>query len=379
MEQGETLRTKEIRSADIVIAETGSLTTAEAAQQLGVGSPRIIQLIDEGRLKGQKAGKTWLIDAKSFKAYSDAVGPKKKSKPARKMGESDAMMAAAAARRIVQSVLVTGVQMADKVTVIRYEEFGKLRVDEGYQRMRIGTEVNQIIHALKAGGAVPDPVDIAERPDGSWWIVDGQQRFWAHDECRLPLRAMVHKVESREAEERLFIVLNSRRKVGAKVILKGWPGPAGQFIRRVNEDDRSPFFGMVDFSTSSHLPLDAMALLRGVLVVMTGLENAGGDAATVLLPRTDAALRIPGRQHWAEEFVRLIAAVFNVEKGAGRIRVLPIIALARVAFKKYEEAGRPVFPRTCAGLRRVNWDTIVPTHSNQYLPVLVEVIERRWK
>jgi hypothetical protein len=330
--------------------------------------------------QGNSAGTTPDLRAKHVSPEVSAAKSKAGSSVRnRKMTESDAKMASVQARKLILPVLVTGVKLADSITIIPYEKFALLNVDEKYQRVRIGTEVNQIVHAITSGGAIPDPIDIAERPDGSWWIVDGQQRYWAHEECKLPIRAMIHKVSDHDAEEKLFIALNSRRKVSPKTIIKGWPGISGKFMRRLNDDQSSPFFGMIDFSQNTALPLDASAVLKGVLVAVTGLERVGGDMATVILPRTDAALAVTGRAAWAEEFVRLMAAVFNIEKNAGRVRILPILALAQVAHEKYTLAGRPIFPRSCAALRRVNWDTIVPTHAWQYMPVLTNVIKERWK
>lgn len=297
----------------------------------------------------------------------------------RTMKESDAILQAAAARRVHSPVILTGVKVATTITMIQPEQFPRLGVDERYQRVRIGGEVNELIHAIRNGGEIPDPVDIAQRPDGSLWLVDGQQRFWAHSECGVPLKAHIHQVEDLVAESRLFVALNSRRKVNTRTIIKGWPGLAGEFLRRMQTSDRSPIKGMIDFGQNSSLPLDAPSVVKGVLVVTTGLEYPSGDMATRMLPRIDAALKVPGMIAWAEAFVDLIAAVFSMQPNAGRVRVLPVIALAAVAHRKYVEAGRPAFPHSCARLRNTNWDTLVPSHAKQYLPVLEREIERRWK
>jgi len=296
----------------------------------------------------------------------------------RKLADSDAIQATHLARRLVKPVLVTGVTDAVEVTIIQPSEFKTLNVDERYQRVRIGDEVNSLIHVLKSGGSIPDPIDIAERRDGSRWIVDGQQRFWAHDEVKVPLKALIHKVDSLDAEVNLFVALNSRRKLTPKAVLKGWPGLSGQFIRRIATSEKSPVRGMVDLLNNSKLPLDGPSLLRSVLVVTTGTKP-GGDMVTQTLPRTDAALAVPGMIAWAEAFVELVAAVFGMQAGAGRVRVLPLIALANVAHRKFKAAGRPTFPKSCARLRKLNWDTIAPTHAEQFLPLLEREVERRWK
>ncbi len=306
------------------------------------------------------------------------------------LAESEAVAAANLAKRLRAPVIITGVEMARTITLIRPDQFGKLGVDERYQRVRIGSEVNDIIHVLREGGEIPDPIDVAERPDGSWWIIDGQQRYWAHEETSTPLRALIHKVPDHNCESNLFVVLNSRRKVQPTVITKGWPGLTGDFIRKLNTDPKSPLWGLIDMGTNHQLPIDAATLVKGILVVTTGLESTGGDTATVVLPRTDAALKIAGRIAWAEAFAQLVALVFFTpdEKGlvrhhssrtGQRVRTLPLQALAYVAHEKYKDANRPVFPKTCALLRRVNWDTLVPSHARQYMPILIQEIEKRWR
>lgn len=296
----------------------------------------------------------------------------------RRLAESAKVNAAADAKRLRKQVMVTGVVVADRITVIQPDQFSQLNVDEQYQRLRIGDEVNALISVIRAGGAIPDPVDISERPDGSWWIVDGQQRFWAHFETKTPLRAHIHKVDSIVAEVNLFIALNSRRKLGSKAVLKGWPGPAGELVRRLNISDKSPLKGMIDNANNSKLPLDSITIVKGVLAALTGMYPSG-DTATFLLPRVDSALRQTGAAAWADAFAQLVGAVFGGKAGQGRVRVLPVIALGRVAYRKYTAAGRPVFPSSCVRMRAVNWDTLVPTHARQYLPLIEEKIEKLWK
>ena len=61
------------------------------------------------------------------------------------------------------------------------------------------------------------------------------------------------------------------------------------------------------------------------------------------------------------------------------MRILPVLALAHVAHRKYKAAGRPVFPRTCTRLQNVNWDTLVPSHALQYQDIIEKKIEKLWK
>ena len=292
------------------------------------------------------------------------------------MALSDKVLAAVTSRSVLKPVTVTGVRLANEVTLIK--ALDDLSIDERYQRLRITGEVNRLIRVIRAGGQIPDPIHVVQRPDKSMWIVDGQQRFWAHFETETPIRAYVHRVDDHDAEVNLFLVLNARRKVSAKVMVKGWPGQAGEFIRWAQENDRSPVKGLIDFGTNSKLPLDAPTVIKGVLAATSGLHMSG-DMSVAILPRLDAALKVTGAWAWAEEFLKLMAAVFDMNTGAGRVRVLPVIALGRVAHRKFTEAGRPVFPKTCTYLRRTNWDTIVPTHATRFLPLLEGEVEKRWR
>lgn len=199
-----------------------------------------------------------------------------------------------------------------------------------------------------------------------------------------PVPSMTTKKKSKGryklSESEAVLAANAAKRLRAPVIVKGWPGATGDFLRRMNSHKDSPLRGLIDFGNNTQLPIEATAFVRSVLCVLTGLANtAGGDTATVLLPRTDAALKVTGRLAWAEAYAQLVAAVFGMEKNIGRVRAMAMRALAEVAHQKYTEAGRPIFPRTCALLRRINWDTCVPKHTLQYYPMMVEKIERRWR
>ena len=48
------------------------LTTAQAAEQLGVSIRRVRQYIEEGRLKAKKFGHVYLVNSKSVAAFKPA-------------------------------------------------------------------------------------------------------------------------------------------------------------------------------------------------------------------------------------------------------------------------------------------------------------------
>lgn len=290
---------------------------------------------------------------------------------------SQARFEAVEARRLIKPVLVTGVRTRTEIEVIPPEDFNKLNIDDSYQRVRQTAEVNQLASVLQQGGQIVDPIDVAVRPDSTWWIVDGQQRFWAHHVTHKPVKAHFHEVANRESEINLFYALNSRKRLSAHTVIKSWPGPAGDFVRRMADSDRSALRNTIDLTNNSKLPIDATAFVKATLVVLTGIENPSMDLTLKLLPRLDSALRQPGALVWAEAFAQLVAVVFGDQAG-GRVRVLPMIALSRVAHRKFTAAGRPIFPKSAARLRKVNWNTLVPSHAHQYLGVLEKEIEKRW-
>lgn len=303
-------------------------------------------------------------------------GPKRRQR----LTESDAVMQAALTRRLRQQVLVTGVKIAPIVTKIDPADFGLLHIDEGYQRARVGQEVNDLIAVIHQGGQIADAIHVSERPDGTLWIVDGQQRFWAHRDTNTAIKALIHKVDNREAEIRLFIALNSRRKLGARQVVRGWPGPFGDWLRFQNESDKSPLKGMIDFGSHHQRPFDATALLRAVTALLTGI-TATGDTATAALPRVDTAMKLTHAHAWCDAYVQLLASIFgqNAGKAGRRVRQMPMVALALVAHRKFTAAGRPVFPSSTSRLRNVNWDVQTPSNARQYLPLLEKKIEHLWK
>lgn len=74
----------------------------------------------------------------------------------------------------------------------------KLNVDQAYQRIEERFLVNDIIQAIREGGAIVMEAVVAERPDGSQWIVDGQQRWWAASRAKAPLPVCVYQVPGGE-------------------------------------------------------------------------------------------------------------------------------------------------------------------------------------
>lgn len=256
-------------------------------------------------------------------------------------------------------------------------DFTRFGVDERYQRVRITTAVNDLIHVIKGGGAIVDPITVVERRDGSLWIVDGQQRFWAHDECKVPLTALVYRIDDFENEKRLFLVMNKRVTVNAETIVKAWGGASAAMIREWADKPGSPYRGQVNFGNNSHAPYAATILVRGLLAVSAGIIPVGSIIST--LTRCDYALReVPSAPQRAEAYLRLVPLVFPPQ---ARLRYLPGIALGRVAARRWTPTVNGQFPgpTTYERLKRVNWDVLVPSPAMRFLSLIEGEIEKRWK
>lgn len=58
-----------------IFLRMGTIGTGEAAKQLGVSPRRIVQFIEQGRLKAHQIGRTWVIDERSLRSVEDRPGP----------------------------------------------------------------------------------------------------------------------------------------------------------------------------------------------------------------------------------------------------------------------------------------------------------------
>lgn len=155
--------------------------------------------------------------------------------PRRKLTESEIANATRVRKR---QGLVVGKLSNPEYRVFSPAELTQLNIDESYQRMQIKTQVNDLAHVLRQGGEIPDPITVAQRPDKSLWIIDGQQRFWAHMDVQKPLKAMVYKVADVEEEKNIFLAMDRHVKVTPAYFVKAWPGEASKLLTEVNEQDR---------------------------------------------------------------------------------------------------------------------------------------------
>lgn len=298
----------------------------------------------------------------------------------RRLGESVAIREAAR-KKIIATPLIKvgkGVKFVGTRT-ISTAQFKRLSVDESYQRVRVNEMVNSIIHALTSGGQVPDPVAVAVRPDDTWWLVDGQQRFYAHLETDTPMLANFYEVEDIDAERSLFIALNRRASIRPHVTVKSWAGVSAQLIREANEDEESPLKDKINFGSNASRVLDASVLAKGLLTATTNLWSQGQIER--VLSRADSALKDnEAAMARAKTYLKLVGQVWGRDERTGRKRLLPVLALAMVAYRRWTAKGYATLPSTAVlnKLRRANWESVSTTHSVQYLPLYERFVETRW-
>ena len=305
-------------------------------------------------------------------------GAKKGEHRKRTLVESDAIREVARRRSVGQPLIIVteeGVRF-EGVRTVNQGSFKRIGIEERYQRVKLTAFVNELIHVLKAGGKVLDPVSVAVRPDDTWWLVDGQQRFYAHLECDLPMLAAFYRVADFEAERTLFIALNRKVSVNAATMVKAWAGPSAAAVREAHDKPGGPLEGRVNFGRHAGRTFDASIVIKGMLGASAGLF--GNGAIERLLTRTDAAMQTnQAAAERAEAFLRLIAQVFP----GPRARVLPIIALGMVAYRRWTAGGHPTMPDGMAlrRLRQTNWDAIAQVHARRFFPVFEQWIEARWR
>ena len=292
----------------------------------------------------------------------------------KKLSESAAILAKNLAARASTPLIVSGVGRG-KLVVLQPSELSRLNVDESYQRVRLTAEVNSLIHAMSAGGLIPDPISVAERPNGDLFIVDGQQRFWAHVELARPLAAMVYPVDNLESEKQLFLAMNRSVKISNDFIVHAWPGETGAYIRQLNEKLTGPYGSKINFGKDHRRPYQASTLARS-MAALTCSARAWRGRIDEVLSRTDKALPTRGQRDRVEAFFMVFHRVFPPTE---HCRVLPAIALGRIAQERWLTHIVTPTPGTVTKLAGTKWITHAPTLADRFLPLLEDVIRRRWK
>lgn len=258
-----------------------------------------------------------------------------------------------------------------------------LTVDPRVQRVDVVTPlVQELSSVLLAGGSVPDPVKIAERPDGTLSIVDGQQRYWAYVNCKIEkFPAIIYKTDGDiDTERKMFTIFNRHVLVNANTTIKSWPGPIGAAIRDLEAKADSPLYGMIGLGNPGRRPLEASILVSGLLSAVTGVQHLGGSLPRCLTRLDTELAQSSTAKERLSAFARLIAAVFIQVKGPRmRVRRLMAQALGVVAHKHWK-SGSIALPSASAihHLRQVKWEKIAPSWASRYLVNYVQRVERLW-
>jgi ParB-like nuclease domain len=294
----------------------------------------------------------------------------------RRLVESDAVRLAHLNRRGRKPIVLDALKSYR--ATIPPSRFKHLNVDEHYQRVRITGWVNDLIHTIKAGGTIPAPISIAERPDGALYIVDGQQRFWAASECEISLEATIYKVpdprtDDYATEKKLFYILNRNRALSSIKRVGAWAGHVTTIIRRVIETGGFPH--PVDMNSPGASTYSAPNLVRGVVAVLAPAASTAFGGIDAVLRYSETLLATKDAQQRAQAFLLLVPRVFPHPAQA---RMLAVIALGRVALQRWANGVTDVDPNTINRMRRMNVITYAPTWSVKFLPLVEGAYAQRW-
>jgi len=254
----------------------------------------------------------------------------------------------------------------------------QLDIDPSYQRGKT-TEVAHLIRALQAGGAVLDPVTLCRRkwgdaPAEKLWIIDGHQRVLAFRALAKTFIAMVHDSASLEAEKGFFAAMNTRRNLTGDVVVKAWDGESSSLISRT-QNEGHPLNGHVAFDKRARDQMSAAALVRGSLTAAEGLMSNGG--VQIVLRRLDAALKDASNRARAEHYLRLVGYIYPDGRAPAS---LVLIAIASVANAHWADGDFDMpTPAKLARLRDIQWDSEVPSITQKFFPVMLNIIRKIWR
>jgi hypothetical protein len=293
------------------------------------------------------------------------------------MHESAAVLRASQARRVRQVVIVEGITAPESLSIMP-SEFHRLHLDDRYQRQPREHLINDLITVLKNGGEIYSPITVCQRlgEEDRLYVVDGQQRMWAHMRCSIPIPARVHKSTGWQAEAMLFQVLNTTDAMSANARIKSYQGRAAAKLRTLSEIPGQPYYNQIDFAQGGFRPFGALILLRAMLGGACGAKGTG--SVLQILPRLDLVLENdPSALARLDLLLALIPQCFPVG-GKNRLMVLPGVGLGRAVHRRLR-AGHTEAPAGFpAAIRRVNWSEFMPSNALKYLASVEERILSHW-
>lgn len=294
------------------------------------------------------------------------------------LAHSPAVRAAMASRTSPPLILPEDVKLVFQGKM-SHKDVMDLSIDTRYQRDEVTSEVNQLIHVLLNGGQIPDPVTVAERSygDKGRYVVDGQQRWWAHVDTGKPMQVRIYKVDTFEQELTLFHVLNNTRKLSARTRLKSWPGPSGKAMDWLMNHADSPLRGLISTDNNKgDFPM--VTVMRGLTSAIVGITSNG--AVDVICTAFDRQYQKD--PDWAMKAVHAYAYVIsNIFEKGNPMRHLPAIALGRACYAtwKTDAAWRTPTPKEFAKLKRVDWERLAPGFATQWLPLVQAEVRKLWE
>jgi hypothetical protein len=282
----------------------------------------------------------------------------------------------------VKPTLVTGI-VSREMVAIPWEHLSEIKVDTSYQRPRREDIVAVIRNALECGGECPFPAVLVDRdnrpsePQGRY-IVDGQQRMYAHREAKKSLHAIVVRVGTHDEERKLFVVANTRASISPNLLVHAWPGPSGDMLRDANADTGHSLCGRVKFDSYSEgnlqQPIGAYSLAAGLMALLRD-EKPGGKVERVMA-FADGGLAGRGGAVRARFYLELVARVFH------DIQPKPVltVALAQVAKSRWKNTVEAPPEGLISALRKIEWtnERVMPEMKMQFCALAREAIEKRW-
>lgn len=277
--------------------------------------------------------------------------------------------------RRLRTVLVVEGITAPQSRMLSVQEFCRIKIDDKtYQRMKNVALINDLIHVLKNDGAIYDPVTVCERPNGDWYMVDGQQRFCAAYECSTPIPMLLYKSTGAEAEAQLYTAMNTRVTLNGNNQVKAHRGPSAALLRDLAQKPDSPYFNQIHFGDPGQRPYGASLLMRGMVAAMTNTVPNGAIAR--IMARADHALHIDKEApRLSDLYLRLLPLVFPV---SGIFRFLPALALGRVSYERFSCNASFPSPKVYERMKRINWQSI-KGQGVKYLPIHEQEIRDIWR
>ena len=277
--------------------------------------------------------------------------------------------------RALLTVTKTDARIGATIT-IPVSKLDTLGIDERYQGCEVRQWVSGLAQALADSGQQIVPIAVAVRPDGSRWIVDGQQRWRAHRQAGVPILATLYYVDSFEAERKLFLTLNHRRAKSATTIVMAWPGEGAVLINHLSTSDQSALRGDISTRAETRAKCPASTAARWMVTLLTGSTPSTSQDVMSLLNEAVESDKA-GAYKRAEMIAVILAKVFH----ESNIPSLAPRSIALVCRQRWDGLlVTDAFPmpngRQIVKLQRVNWTEYGNASSKS--PILVLEIERAW-